>query len=409
MSLIRPNILSPIEGQIKPGLGSGVGSLFYDGIHLDFVRNRFYTKAPGAVPTIAPFTTIFTFTGDNKSYYRGSAGLLIPSATNTPRIEYDASGNLLGLLVEGARTNLGLHSNDLTNAAWVPSNVTTAKTSTGPDGVANSASRVTASAGNGTSLQSVTSGSATRAYSVWLKRITGTGNIDLTVDNGTTWTTKTITASWARYEITQAAVTNPIFGIRIVTSGDAIDVYGAQLESAAFGSSLIPTTTASVARAGDAPIRTYGAEVSETVGTFFAECVGPDHVGTVGGDEVIVGIDDGGTTDRIYMYRDSGGNGGIGRQLMVSNNVTQAQPANGGIAAGARFKMAMVYATNDVISALDGVLSTPDTSCALPEDEITTVRIGHRPGPAGGFFGHIRRLSYYPERKSDAWLKQVTS
>jgi hypothetical protein len=70
--------------------------------------------------------------------------------------EWDASGNLQGILVEEARTELCLHNSDLTNAAWTKSNLTTAKTATGPDGVANSATTCTATAANATALQAIT-------------------------------------------------------------------------------------------------------------------------------------------------------------------------------------------------------------------------------------------------------------
>jgi len=76
------------------------------------------------------------------------------------------------------------------------------ETSTNPftfndvDGITNSASRLTATAGNGTILQSInTLTSDTHIYSVWLKRISGTGSIDLTDDNGVNWTTKTLTGT----------------------------------------------------------------------------------------------------------------------------------------------------------------------------------------------------------------------
>lgn len=120
-----------------------------------------------------------------------------------------------------------LWARDLTNVAWVSGGggVTTAKTSTGADGVANSATRVTASGANATILQAITLASSTVLMQVYIKRITGTGNVDLTVDGGTTWTTITPGSGvFSQVVISQAAVTNPSVGIRLVTSGDAVDV-----------------------------------------------------------------------------------------------------------------------------------------------------------------------------------------
>jgi hypothetical protein len=79
-------------------------------------------------------------------------------------LEWDENGDPLGLLVEEARTELTLYNRDFTNAAWTKSNMTTAKTATGPDGVTNSASTLTATAGNATALQAITSTSAARTH-----------------------------------------------------------------------------------------------------------------------------------------------------------------------------------------------------------------------------------------------------
>lgn len=379
---------------------------FQDGIHLDFKRDFHYVKEQGGKVTRAPFTSLFTFTGDNQSKYRGGNGLLIPSQTNTPRIEYDASGNVLGLLVEGSRTNLGLWSNDLTNAAWVKSSVTAAMTATGPDGVTNSATTLTATGANGTCLQSITSASATRDNSVWLKRRTGTGNIDMTVDNGTGWTTKAITTTWDRYDITQAAVTNPIFGLRIVTSGDAIDVYGEQIESASFRSSTIPTTTVSVTRADELVQRIAGGEISSLAGTIFAEFDTPN-----------VSLFDG----RIFVMDDGIGNNRFAIRSL--NGTFNSFTLSGGVGDGSAnapntisnpnvlVKGVAALSANDLIAVLSaGATTGTDSALTLPVG-LNRVNLGWDPSGGGGarLFGHIRRLDYWPTRLSDATLQRLTA
>lgn len=375
--------------------------LIPDGIHYDARLNpnaggRCVVKVPGSGARVGALSDFFTFTGGNQSLYRGAAGLLVQSVTNTPRIEYDASGNLLGLLIEGARTNLALHSGDGTNAAWVKSNMTNAQTSTGPDGVALSATRLTAAAANATILQTVTSASATRAYSVWLRRITGTGNVDLTVDNGTTWTTKTLTTSWARYDISQAAVTNPVFGIRIVTSADAVDFAASQLESAAFPSSYIPTTTVGVARTVDVCTRTFGAEYILTAGTMFAQF---DLCGFASG------------VSQAVSWLDAGGrhlNTISGTDLQIRDG-TNTGTKSLAVSANTMYRAASAFDTNGMAITHSGQTVGTASFDGTWGAGTTTLGLGQSGATGNELFGHIRRLSYWPERKSNADLQRLTA
>lgn len=376
---------------------------FYDGIHLDFRYGAgalgCYVKAAGAAPTIAPLTTLFTFTGGNQSMYMGPAGLLVASVTNTPRIEFDANGNCLGLLMEASRTNLALHSADGTNAAWTKSNTSTAKTATGPDGAANSATTVTASAGNGTILQTVTSASAQRTFSIWLKRRTGTGNVDMTVDGGTGWTTKTITTSWARYSITQAAVTNPNFGLRLVTSGDEVDFYGAQLESAAFMSSTIPTTTVSVARTADSCVRTLGSEFSATSGTVVV--AGRASGGQdAANPQRVWALHDGTDLERIHLVRPAASD--LARWAVADGGANQAV-LDGTFVNSTAFKAGTAWGANDFAYSFNGAAVTTDSAGTIP----TTPTLEFGIVSTQQMNGHIRRFDYWPSRLPNTFLTSV--
>jgi hypothetical protein len=156
-----------------------------------------------------------------------------------------------GLLTEGARTNIALHNRDLTQAAWVKTNVTAARDALGVDGLANGASRLTATAGNATCLQTVTLGSSARFMSAWIRRITGTGVIEMTTNNGTNWDPVTFTGQYARVSIPTRTVTNPVFGFRIVTSGDVIVVDFVQNENGTFATSEIAVGATAVTRPTD--------------------------------------------------------------------------------------------------------------------------------------------------------------
>ena len=383
-------------------LGDAGSSLAYeDGIHLNFATGQYYVKAVNNAPTVAALTSLFTFTSGNQSMYMGPSGLLVQSVTNTPRIEYDSSGNCLGLLMEAGRTNLALHSDDMTNAAWANVTTTTAKTSTGPDGVDNSATRLTATGANSTRLQTVTSASATRAYSNWMRRITGTGNIQMTLDNGGTWTTKTLTSSWQRFDITQAAVTNPVFGVRIVTNGDAIDVYGNQMESAAFASSLIPTTTVGIARTADSCIRTLSTEFSATAGTVVI--AGRASGGQDASSGQAAWSFDNGTLDERFCFTRSPASD-TGNYLVVDGGVAQVLLGHT-FANSTAFKVAAAWAANDAAVSFNGDAVETDATVTMPT--VTTLNVGGLV-LSSQMNGHILRFDYYPTRRDNTYLQQAS-
>jgi hypothetical protein len=173
-----------------------------------------------------------------------------------------------------AATNNLLHSRDLSNAAWsTKTNITAAKTATGLDGIANTATTLTATAADAIILQSITLASAARCASAYVKRRTGTGTISFTQDGGSTWTdiTSQINSStWSRVQIT-ATLANPSVGFKISTSGDAIDTDCTQNEAGSAATSSIITTTATVTRNADSLTYQTASNWSDTVGTAFIE------------------------------------------------------------------------------------------------------------------------------------------
>jgi len=182
--------------------------------------------------------------------YWDADGVLQEAAINVPRFEY--VGGHWAYLGEPEGTNECLYNRDFTNAAWVKTNVTAAKTQTGIDGVANSCSSLTASAADGTVLQTVTLGADDHNFYVYVKRLTGTGDIFITDDNGGNYTDITSSISsdtWYKAEITRSQA-NPVVGFKIATDTDAIIVDYAQVEEGKkFGSSPIYTEGSAVTRA----------------------------------------------------------------------------------------------------------------------------------------------------------------
>lgn len=147
-----------------------------------------------------------------------------------------------GITTAKAEENLLLRSQDY-SATWSVTSLTPVTGKTAPDATAT-ATEFTASGANGTLTQSVTAVAGEYTFSVYLRRITGTGNIDISAHSGGTWVTQTLTGSWQRFSVTQtltAGARTP--GIRVVTSGDAIEVWGAQLEFRSSATVYTATTT----------------------------------------------------------------------------------------------------------------------------------------------------------------------
>ena len=161
-----------------------------------------------------------------------------------------------GFRAESSRTNYALWCRDLTQSSWTATSITPTLNQVGIDGVSNSASGLVATASNGTILQSITLASNFVAFSIFVKAITVTGNIQATINGGTTWfdIQGLSTSSWNRIAvIANPQITNPSIGIRIVNNGDSIAVDYAQLEindSSDFTSPIF-TTTSTATRAAD--------------------------------------------------------------------------------------------------------------------------------------------------------------
>lgn len=164
-----------------------------------------------------------------------------------------SGGSRIGVRAEVQIVNLALYSNDFSQSAWTKSNLTAAKTATGPSGRSNTASTLTATSANATALQSITSANAARRTSMFVKRRTGSGNIDMTQDNGSTWTTITVTSSWTRVNLAKVTSVDPTVGLRIVTSGDEIDVAYFQHEAWGVVTSPVETWASTVTRSAVLP------------------------------------------------------------------------------------------------------------------------------------------------------------
>ena len=156
-----------------------------------------------------------------------------------------------GVNLEDASSDLSTYNRDLSNVIWAKTNTTAAKDATGADGVANSASKLTATGASGTALQTVTSASSVHTHAPFVRRKTGTGTVDITVNGGLNWqdiTNEINSTYYVRVQESQT-VTNPQFGFRLTSSGDEIEVDFAGVEDNPFATSPIETVASAQTRA----------------------------------------------------------------------------------------------------------------------------------------------------------------
>ncbi len=347
-------------------------------VDLNFATGQYYGGTLSALTSTSRAST---------GYATNADGTLTLFQANQPRI---GRGN--GLLVEEARTNVVLWNRDLTNAAWTSTNVTPLLNQIGADGTANGASSITATAGNGTCLQAITLASSARFQTAYVKRLVGAGTINMTMDNGATWTVIAVTSAWTQVSIPTQTLADPTVGFRIVTNGDSIAVDLVQNENGAFATSAIPTTTVAVTRAADV-VSLIGAAQTALQGAAWSYVlsVGP-QLGTGVNPRLL-----GDSTNGFVTYMGgattvnsfTGGNAATTNSFpTLSNKIAQGQSG-----------------TTQSMAANGGAVNNSASPNAVP----TITYLGGDNGASPYSNGYFKRLSLWTSRLSDATLQVLST
>ncbi len=358
----------------------------------DFLNYKSLAATHGLGPTLGCTRALDTGTRFN------SSGLVETVSANGGRFDHDANGVSLGLLVEEGRENKCLHNRDVTQAAWVAPNMTTAKDQVGEGGVTNSASSLLATAGNATAIQAFTIGSTAQTGTFSIKRLIGTGDVDITIDNGVTWTTVDINSlTWTRFSRTQT-LANPDIGIRLVTDTDKIAVDFQGLEAGAFSTSRIATAASSVTRNGDV-VSTADLGWLNSAQTFYAHI----KTGNIDNDTTVWSLHDG-TADNRMAVEITGGNmhfigfdGGGAAKWDISTAV----------AADTEYRIAVAWAANDIAFYLNGSQVGVDGAATIPS--VTTLNIGSDHANAEFLNSHFKEDRGYNVRKNNQFLEDLSN
>jgi hypothetical protein len=224
MPALRSPLRSPIRSSVYGALAgpwvSLTGTIADFRYDIDFVNN---TVKGG-------FQTYGNNNNDGR-FFRDSG---VQNACFIP----DATGGLTSTAALGMRRSTkgtisfanvgtgGLWNRDLTNAAWVKTSVTATKNQVGADGAANAATLLTATADGGKVTQATTSTAFNRLVMPFIKRVTGSGQVLLSLDD-TTYTdisSQLVTGTYVKCLVALANVTNPTISIKLGTNGDQVAV-----------------------------------------------------------------------------------------------------------------------------------------------------------------------------------------
>ena len=351
---------------------------------------------------------------------------------NKPRIEYDASGNCLGLLMEEARTNLALNSvnassdNAATNITQVANK---ANSLTGADDAfllqAN-----TAGASYTGQLTTVTSGTSYTASrfakagaSNFAQLSMGTGGFGSAVFANFDLNTGTVSqesncaavmtnmgSGWYRCSISKQAVattfgTSPHYfsavnsgtaNARISEAGNSVYFYGAQTETGAFPSSYIPTSGSAVTRAADlASLAVSEFGYNQDQGSFVVEF---DHNDL--NDESTQYLLSSTSSSR-FIYNNASS------QNWQAFDGQSALPFGNVLGNGLPVKLGLGMGSSESSSINNGVIQ--NTTNATPQDNAgSLLYFGLRYNGANSLNGHVKSIQYYPLRLSNAQLQALT-
>jgi len=374
--------------------------------------------------------------------------ILFNHPNNIPRIEYDADGNVLGLLVEESRTNLVTYSEDASQWPVVGAPTVTNNIATAPDGTqtvdgiqdisGDSFERIKAFNSTVTANSTVTgsifikkeisetnyggltlafTGGSGQAFYGIIDAVNGTivnPSSGLTAsftvtDAGDFWRmsmTATDTGSNTQLEFSVYG-TLSANGTSIGTGiGSVRRFWGAQLESASFPTSYIPTSGSTATRSADvASLSTSAFGYRQDEGTLYAEASVFDS--------------DSGTSVALFLGNDTSNYVNIYTQYSA---YYRSASVGGSVSSGN-----IVLDTGDPISnsskvatswkygssfnaSRDGSLGTGYSDFVALTDNPDAVYVGSRNAATSSFLnGHIKSLKYYPRRLTNAQLQELTS
>ena len=408
-----------------------------------------------------------TYTGDGTSglYLWGAqleigsvATAYIPTTStvnSAPRFDFDPVSLISeGLLLEEQRTNLLLRSEEFNDASWTQvflSENVTANSIAAPNGllVADRVATINATAEFGVGQSATVTANIPTTVSIFAKAAASNfvyvryygGNTNLfytiivNLSTGIVTNTRTglsttavshsviaLPNGWYRISCTathnsttQFLIAGPcLTGTQAIgatfgevptagTGNESIYLYGAQLETGAFATSYIPTTTAAVTRSAD---------LASITGTAFSGWYRQDEGtmsieyrdrGVSGTNRTPYALSDGTANNRIQLFLS-------GTTVINNRHVVAGTNNNPNVLSAilnAKNRHAITSAVGSCTAASNGTPSNTTTPAAMPI--INRLNIGINSEGTGDYLNsHVARITYYPVRIPNPLLQAIT-
>jgi hypothetical protein len=378
-----------------------------------------------------------------------SSGYIETVNADLPRFDFSpvTVGLCQGLLIEESRANALSYSNAFTTAPWQTLNtVSAAQNVTGPDGVANSAWTLSdndaVNTGSYYRAVIVANDSTTYTASWFIKKTTGaatfpavilnilggaTGvlgtyvintNTGVATSSGASVTTSCVVRDFGQFwrvsitapnnstgntvlyhQLSPAVNTNGGSTIVPSTTGSAV-FYGVQLETGAFATSYIPTTTTSLTRNADAVSMTgtnFSSWYNATEGTF----VVTGNIPFFGsGVRRFLSANDGTVNNSLQLAMGGGGTSGYFEARVSGSPVVSASV--GTVATNSFYSYSMGYKLDSYAFAANA--SSPGTDPTATVPTVTQLSIGYHTTSVW-INGYISKISYFPQRLINAEIQ----
>ena len=355
----------------------------------------------------------FTTTRNTVATRVNENGLIEEVASNVPRLDY-SDGGCPSLLLEPLATNLILNHTGSSFSAFNGASIVL-NDSLSPDGGINSTKVVTSGSPNelvqesGLVIVSGQSYTISGYFKLKSGTLSSTNNdfkgLDGLTGSGLGFSTfNTINNTWQRLSFTATSSTaSGRVQLKCEDSAEII-IWGLQVESNSFATSLVKTIGTTQSRSADTANGAGNASTfNDSSGVLMAEVSTKDD-----GANKFITLSDGTDDNRVTIYFYTSINNDIRFQVR-SNNINQPlTPMPSGYNIDEFNKIAIKYKQNDISVYINGFLVVSNVGNIDTPLNLSELAFDDGQG-ASDFYGNTKQLQYFDSALNDSDLEKLTS